>query len=273
MAEDEFIQLSPGTPIEEDVADPELVALLKNRLATRNLAPVSALSDTDWDAPFDLRVMRPRAIDLRKLWQLIGHPEPPGITATLGPRRPILLNHVVTPFPVDGRIPGGVWGLGYEFIPHGIDASTVSVAPENEVFTLGKVGQDLNLSLDLGGRITVPRVPLEAGPGLPVALTGAGLQASTRQSFQFALQLHITLRKVIGAAVGVGGAQWKIYRQDEPIDQSHTLLQTLLVPESTRSLHCTIKTWARQAGVFGTRWRSRFWTYADQTYDISLAGP
>ncbi len=268
MSEEEFIQLSPGPVLEEEVADQELIRLLKQRHATRNIAPISALPDADWDAPFDLRVMRPRAVDLRKLWQLTGKREPPEIAATLGPRRPILLNHAVTPFPVDGQRPGGVWGLGYEFIPHEIDASTVSVVPSNEVLQIGTVGSRVELGLDLSGKIAVPDKLLAAGSGLSVALTGASLHAATHLSFQFGLQLHITLRTIIGAPVGVGGAQWKFYRQNEPLDQCHPLLQTLLVPEDAQSIHCTIRTWAKQA-----RWlrKERFWPYADQVFEISLA--
>jgi hypothetical protein len=110
------------------------------------------------------------------------------------------------------------------------------------------------------------------GLGPLVTLSGASVRASTDQSFQFSVGLSITLRKVVGAPVGIGGAMWKLYRQDEPLDQPHALLQTVLVPEDATSIRCTVKTWAKQAGILGTRWGARFWKYDDQQFEISLMG-
>lgn len=272
MHDDEFIQLKPQTPKEHGLeVDPELERLF--RLQETYSGTSARGGGDDWDAPFDLRVARPRAVDLRKLWQLTGKPEPPGITATLGPRIPILLSHVVAPFPVDGRIPGRVWGLGYEFVAHDVDASTVSVVPDDEILKIGSIGQCVDLGLELGGKIGIPPAEFESvGVGPSVSLTGGALRASMSERFQFALQLRITLRKVIGAPVGIGGAQWKLYRQNEPIDQPHSLLQTLVVAEGTKTIRCTVKTWASQAGWLGTSWGARFWPYADQDFEVSLAG-
>lgn len=72
--------------------------------------------------------------------ELTGRTEPVEITATLGSRRPILLNHLVAPFALEGEKPGGVWGLGHEFEAHDVDAGTVSVVPDNEVLEVAKVG-------------------------------------------------------------------------------------------------------------------------------------
>jgi hypothetical protein len=273
MANDE-VQLQPEKGTEAEL-DQELNKIIRAKQVVEYMSPVSAYGTGDeWDAPFDLRVLRPRAVDLRKLWQLTGQSEPPGIAATLGSRRPLLINHVLTPFPVDGRTPGRVWGLGYEFVAHDIDANTVSVVPDDEVMEIGKVAQSVDLGLELGGKVGIPAVALpQTNMGPTVSLTGASLRAATSQQFQFALQLRITLRKVIGAGVGIGGAQWKLYRQNEPIDQPHPLLQTLLVPEEARSIRCTIKTWAKQAGRLGTSWGARFWPYPDQEFEINLANP
>ncbi|HUS29393.1 MAG TPA: hypothetical protein VMZ53_12830, partial [Kofleriaceae bacterium] len=199
--------------------------------------------------------------------------EPPGITASLGPRIPILLQHVITPFPVDGKAPGKVWGLGYEFEPHDVDANTVSVAPDDEVLKIGQIGQEVEMGVELGGKIGVPQGALSALAAAPaVSLTNASLRASTSQSFQFSLHLKLTLRKLVGAGFGAGGAQWKLYRQDEPIDKPHTLLQTLLVAEGTKSIKCSVRTWAKQAGFLGTSLGAKFWPYPDQAFEISLAG-
>jgi hypothetical protein len=269
---DDEVQLRPQAETEQAL-DTDLKQLLLARESLESLSPISERGGSDeWDAPFDLRVLRPRAIDLRKLWQLTGQSEPPGIAATLGARRPILINHVVTPFPVDGRAPGRVWGLGYEFVAHDIDANTVSVVPDDEVMEIAKVGQSVDLGLELGGKIGIADAALQhAGLGPTISLSGASLSAATSQRFQFALEMRITLRKVVGAGVGIGGAQWKLYRQNEPIDQPHTLLQTVLVPEAARSLRCSVKTWAKQGGRLGTGWGARFWPYPDQAFDISLA--
>src|ERR1017187_3293614 len=88
----------------------------------------------DWDAPLDLRVARPLAMDLRSMWRATGAVLPAQLAGALGATRPILVTHTVTPFPVDGRSPARVWGLGYEFVAHDIDANTVDVEPSNEVY-------------------------------------------------------------------------------------------------------------------------------------------
>jgi len=262
--------LHPQTATEQDLDGP-LKEIIQAQEQLESMCPVSALDlRADWDPPFDLRVLRPRAIDLRKLWRLTKQPEPPGIAASLGARRPILLNHLVTPFPIDGSIPGRVWGLGYEFVVHDLDASTVSVVPSDEVMEIGKVGQSVDLGLELGGKVGIPSVELPQTSGPTVSLSGASLRASTNQRYQFALEMRITLRKVIGAGVGIGGAQWKLYRQNEPIDQPHALLQTILVPEDAKSIRCTVKTWAKQAGFLGTRVGARFWPYQDQDFEVDL---
>ncbi|MDP1586605.1 MAG: hypothetical protein Q8M07_02580 [Prosthecobacter sp.] len=270
---DEEVHLKPQSVMEEELG-PELEEIIRSQKSLQNLSPVSSRRSSErWDPPLDLRVIRPCAVDLRELWKLTGQPTPPGIAASLGPRRPILLNHLVTPFAADGNPPGRVWGLGYEFVAHGIEASTVSVVPDNEVMKIAEVGQKVDLGLELGGRVGIPGEALkqmELGP--TVSLSGASIRAATDQRFQFTVEMNITLRKVLGAGVGIGGAQWKLYRQNEPLDQPHTLLQTILVPEKATSIRCTVKTWAKQAGLFGTRWGARFWQYPDQEFKISLVG-
>jgi hypothetical protein len=145
--------------------------------------------------------------------------------------------------------------------------------PSDEVLTIGKVDQEVALGVELGGHIGVPKEALTALAAAPaISLTNASLRASMSQQFQFSLHMKLTLRKVVGAGFGVGGAQWKLYRQDEPIDKPHTLLQTLLVAEGTKSIRCTVRSWAKQAGFLGTRLGAKFFQYPDQTFDISLDG-
>src|SRR5262249_37186241 len=104
-----------------------------------------------------------------------------------------------------------------------------------------KIGQNLDLGLELGGKLGVPDEVLQSlAVGPAVSLTGASVRATTSQRFQFAVEIKVTLRKVVGAGVGVGGAMWKLYRQNEPLDKPHVLLQTVLVPETARSISCTV---------------------------------
>jgi hypothetical protein len=183
----------------------------------------------------------------------------------------VLLHHIVTPFPPDGQSPRSPWGLGYEFVVHGINANTESVLPNDEVLQVAKVGQNVELGIEFGGSVGIPEAALEVVAGVPgVSLTGARVTASTNQKYSFALSMTITLRKVIGAPVGAGGAQWKMYRQDERLDRPHPLLQTLLVPEKAKTIQCTIRTWAKQAGYFGTRIGEKFWQYDDQNFSVDL---
>jgi len=252
MTTDE-VTLSPTSHTDFEV-DGVLRQLMESR-------PVHMGLRENWDPPFDLRVKRPLAIDLRTLWEQTGLNIPPTIAATLGPRRPVLLHHVVTPFPPDGQPPRSPWGLGYEFVAQGIDANTESVVPNDEVLQVATVGQNVELGIEFGGAVGIPKATLELIPDVPgVSLTGARVTASTNQKFSFALSMSITLRKVVGAPVGIGGAKWTMYRQDEPLNCPHTLMQTLLVPENAKKLLCKIRTWAKQAGYFGLRIGEKFWS-------------
>jgi hypothetical protein len=258
---DAFVQLKPGGEQVDAALDPEFLEIAEKNAATSR-APISASSrGDDWDAPFDLRIARPRAVDLRALWGKQNRPEPADLTAALGPKRPILLTHVMTPFPRDGNAPARVWSLGYEIVILDVDADTVGVAPSNEVFKIADLGQSVDLAIDFGGRFGIVEEPLRSG---------MALRAVTSQRFLFKVSMQITLRKVVGAPVGNGGAVWKMFRQNEQLDQPHTLLQTVLFAENATSLRCTVKTWAKQAGWLGTRWGARLWSYEDQPFEISL---
>jgi hypothetical protein len=265
-----------GVEHEADLeTDPELAALFEERQKLASFQPIGASRPAggDWDAPLDLRVHRPVAVDLRRVWRATKAEAPPTITAALGPRIPVLLHHVVTPFAIDGRIPGAVWGLGYEFVNESADASTVAVLPTDELLKIGSIGQDVDVGLDLRGGVGVPGEALDLLDGVPgLSLSGASVRATVGQEFQFRLRMTLSLRKVVGAPVGAGGALWKMYRQDEPLDRPHTLLQTVLVAEGTREIRCTVKTWARQAGLLGTRLGAKFWSYDDEEFIVSLEG-
>jgi hypothetical protein len=269
MGDEELLRPSSTATTSDLSDDPILESLVRER-SQDPLRPI-AVRKQEWDPAFDLRVARPRAIDLLKFWKLTGQPVPPEIAASLGPRRPILLSHVVTPFPSDGRAPGGVWGLGYELTVNDAEANTVSVVPNDEVVRVGVVGQKTELGLNLGGGLQVPEATWKAAGGAPsVSLTGAEVTASTNWTFQFSVKLEITFRKVIGAPVDAGGAKWQLFRQDEPLDRPHALLQTLLVDRATPSIACTVKSWAKQAGWLGTSFGAKLWHYPDADFVVSL---
>lgn len=273
MSDNEF-QPRAGVGHDLELDDPILEQILIER-STRHAINIAGEPADAWEAPIDLRVMRPHAIDLRKYWALTKQPVPPSIASTLGANTPILLNHVVTPFARAGEAPGGIWGIGYEFnlVPP-VEANTVSVQPSDEVLKIARLGQTVQLGLDVGGGVGVPEEDdLEIMKGVQaLTLSGASLEASTNQRFHMSLRLRVTLRKLVGGPVGVGGAKWTLYRQDERLDQSHALVQTLVVAPTTRPLRCVIKTWAKKAGWLGTGFRSRKWVYDDVEFEIPLTG-
>jgi hypothetical protein len=275
---DEGALLHPGPVGElewESLPDKELLAeLVRAQWELESLTPISSHrgGGEDWDAPFDLRVARPRAVDLAKLWASQGGSPDAALAAAPSGMRPILLNHVITAFPRDGLPPGRVWALSYEFVLHDIPrAETVAVAPSNVLLRFGGLYQKVSLGFDLGGQLIVPDAMREAIEATStISLSGASIALATEQRYQFEVSLDTSLRKVVGAPVGVGGALWKMYRQDEPLDAPIPLLQTLLVPADTKELRCTVQCSAVRAGLLGSRWGARFWPYADQEFTVYL---
>lgn len=224
-----------------------------------------------WDQPIDLRTTNPQAYDLIAYWEKSDEPIPPQISAALGHKRPVLLKHVLTPFPGDGQFPKNVWALGYEFIPHGNMLNTISVVPNDEIVKIIDITQRASLGVKLSGEIGVPEKALELIDKVPgLSLTNAKLNASTDHNYQFSLSLSLSFRKVIGGPVGTGGAVWKMYRQDERIDGSHALYQTVLLDEDVSEIGCTVKTWAKQGGWLGSSFGAELWRYDDVEFMIPL---
>ena len=224
-----------------------------------------------WDAPIDLRTTNPQAYDLIAFYERAGQEVPKEISAALGRKRPVLLKHILTPFPADGQFPKNVWALGYEFVPEDNTMNTRAVIPNDEIATVGKISQDVSLGLKLNGEIGVPEKTIEVLNSVPgLALTNAKLEASTDQNFQLNLHLSLSFRKVIGAPVGTGGAMWKMYRQDERIDGSHALYQTVLMDEDVSEVSCTVKTWAKQGGWLGLSFGAELWRYDPVNFTISV---
>jgi hypothetical protein len=256
---------------EEVELDQDLSVLFKKFRDTHKSATSVILEK--WDKPIDLRVIRPQATDLRKFWALTNYPIPPIIEAQLGPKIPVLLNHLITPFSADGAGPIKVWALGYEFIPEDADLNTISVLPNDEVLKIAELKNEVEVGLQLGGAVGIPESALKILKNVPaLSLNGAKLEATTNSVFHLSLHFGISSRKVVGAPVGAGGALWKMYFQDERLDKPHALFQTMVVTPGTKHIKCTIRSWAKQAGWLGNNWGARFWTYEDQKFEISLEG-
>jgi hypothetical protein len=204
------------------------------------------------DAPFDLQISKPRAIDISQLYALTGRSVPPTVRATLGPTRPILLCHSVTPFHRPGRRVSEVWGLGYESRVLGIDATTVGFQPMSSVHEVGQVGQEISVGLSAGGELHVPDGELALGPSLPgIRVEGVRFNFATHSEFALALSLKLQLREVQAGPVGAGGVRWNIYRQKRRLDEVQALFQSLLVPRQVQTLNLELRTWVRSNGLFG----------------------
>lgn len=219
--------------------------------------------------PYDVEVVRPRAIDIRRLYALVGKPLPDDIQATLGPRRPLLVCHGLTPFHRPGARVSSIWGLGYEARLSGVDGATVALFPESETVRVGTLEQSVQVSVGAGGALDVPKEALQLASAVPgIEITGAELSATTSSRLALALSLTLTLRAVEAGPVGAGGVRWNIYRQKERLDRYQPLFQTLLVRESERELGFRLRTWIRSHGVLGLG--AKQWTSEWQEVKVPL---
>ncbi len=261
----------------EDVDLDELDDLARQEAAL--LAPMGAshddADDEDPEAPYDLELVKPRAVDLLKLCAVSGTAVPPTIAAALGPNVPILLHHGLTPFAPAGTRPVGVWGMGYEVTLDGVDARTVSVLPATTIEEVGSVDSKVDFGLDVGGGISLLPAPLALAvatlvPGL--SLPSVEMHAVAHQRFSFALRMSLSFLRVQAGPVGAGGARWNVYRGAESIDSFLPLVQTILVPSGLDRLEMTVGTWVRRRGRWGGLRRARAWKAPPQAFEVSLAG-
>jgi hypothetical protein len=254
-----------------EVEDPRLDEL--NRAAISLLGPMGASDGEVQEEPFDLEVVKPRALDLRKLWKLAGKAVPPDVAAALGRKVPVLLYQGMTAFHKPGRRPAEVWGMGYEVRTAGDDCDTVSLAPDDRIVQVGAIDQEVEIGLSLGGELGVPEAAIQAVNTVPgVVFNGAQVKASTDQKFALAIHFKLTLRAIQAAPVGAGGAKWNVYRQTERLDGFQALMHTLLVPRGMNRLTLTIATWVRRSGGWFGLGGSREWRNAPETYQVSLEG-
>ena len=220
-------------------------------------------------APFDLSIPEPRAMDLRQLWKLARKKPDPQILAALGPNVPILFSHSVTAFPVGaGRLPR-VWGIRYGSSLFGVDARTVSLQPTTELIDILKVGAEAELEVGVGGELAVPREVGAIVSELPgVVLNDARVSASAKESAKLRIRFTLSVPKVIAGADARGGARWQLYAQDRRLDGHQALLQTLLVPKGTRRVRVDVVSSVAAAGWFGPRQ----WRFETESFDVALDG-
>lgn len=256
----------PSKP--QDVEDDTLTAMIKDLGPDfEGAAGDDERGDQD-DAPFNLGIPAPRAIDLRKLWKLAGKEADPMITAALGARIPVLLSHAVTALPRPGRKPARVWGLGYKVEMYDVDANTVDVQPATELLDVVKVGAEATVDVSLDGSLEVPKQARELLDSIPgVNLTGAKVSASANENAKLSISFTLSVPKVIsGAGDAHGGAEWNLYAQDKRLEGQQTLLQTVLLPKGVKQLRLGVTGWAREAGLFGPKQ----WVFETATFLVDL---
>lgn len=227
-----------------------------------------ALRGDDKDAPFNIAMPAPRAIDLRRLWKLAGKEPDPMITASLGAHIPVLLSHGVTAMPRPGRKPARVWGLGYKVEMYDVAANTVDVQPSTELLEIAKVGADATIEIGLDGSLQVSDGAAQAISAIPgVDLTAAKVGASLNETAKLAINFTVSVPKVIsGLGDGHGGAEWNLYAQDKRLEGYQALLQTVLLPKGVKRLRLGVTGWAREAGFFGPK----EWIFETATFDVDL---
>jgi hypothetical protein len=256
----------PGHPLAVD--DDVISAMMDGLDWSPEAAEAEATRGERDDAPFDLGMPAPRAIDLRKLWKLSGKTPDPMITASLGAHVPVLLSHGVTAMPRAGRKPARVWGLGYKVEMYDVAADTVDIQPSTELLEVAKVGSEATVEIGLDGSLEVPKGAAEAVSAIPgVTLTEAKVGASVNQTAKLTISFTLSVPKIIsGPGDGHGGAEWSLYAQDKRLEGYQALLQTVLLPKGVKRLRLGVTGWAREAGLFGPK----EWIFETASFDVDL---
>lgn len=253
-----------------DVED-ESLARLSARMGHAFGVPDADAAPVDRNHPFDLRVVRPRAIDVRALYAANNKPVPAMLAADAKKQRPILLSQAMTPFFPNGKAPRAIWGMGYEIAIDGGVADTESVEPGAQYYKVGQIDQKVDLGLSVGGKLG------EAPPSTQPAVAPAGLlpyhaeiRASTDQSLGLSIHFELSFVEVQAGAFDAGGAKWNFYRQSQRLDKSQPLLQTILVREELDKIHVRIKTWIRTPGFLFGLGKPQQWDSGEIEYDVDL---
>lgn len=226
----------------------------------------------DEEDPYKLEVIKPRALDLRILYELAGRSVPGEIEAALGATVPVLLYHGMTAFRQPGQGGGGLRGLGYESRLKDQQGDTVSVSPDTRVKQFANLDQEIRVGIKAGGELEVPNEALQVVKLIPgVNLHGVELQVTNDTRFGLAIQFQFSIVEVQAGPIDPGGARWNLYRDAERLDRFQPLIQTLLLPDAVPSLDLEVNTWLRsRSGLFGLG--ASQWNYPTQTFTVELEG-
>ncbi|MFZ0172122.1 MAG: hypothetical protein WAL04_10610 [Acidimicrobiales bacterium] len=255
------------------VDDPALEALEAESelFASMGAADEQDATSVDAEAPFELELMKPRALDLRVLYKQLHRDVPADVEAALGAHRPLLLCHAMTAFASAGERPSGVWGMGYEIaLANAEDASTVALAPDSRTHEIGSAETNVVFGLSAGGKLNAHGLSIAGLPVLPVGLPGVEIAAATDNSFALCAKLEIGFIEVQAGPVGAGGARWNLYRHGRDLRLSQSLLQTLLVPEDLDQLEIMVETWIRKRVLLAGLRKPWQWKSKPQPYHLSL---
>ena len=227
--------------------------------------------ESSTDCPFEMGVARPQAYDVRQLHSIIDPMTTAQANSALGPKKPVLISHSVTPFYRPNVTPTGIWGMGYEVTLHDIDASTISVFPASQMDEVARLRQDISIGLNVGGTLALTERSLDVLNEIPgLQMRGARITASSDQTFRICITMNWSTIHVQSGPVDCGGAKWNIYRTKERIDVTQTLLHTLLIPDNIISVDVTVRTWIRcPRRVFF--WNKPYqWTFPEKMFTLSL---
>jgi hypothetical protein len=261
----------------EEVDDPVLAELDEvHRAEAEFFAPMGdadSVSEVETNQPYDLEVVHPLAIDVRKLYKRAGKPIPATIDAALGPRIPVLLYQGLTAFTRPAESPRGVWGLGYEVRTVDIDAATVSLSPDTELTRTGSLDSTVRVGVSAAGELAPPDAALSAVSAVPgISLHKAQLEVTTSTELAFAIHMDFSMVKVEAGPIGAGGARWNIYRTDERVVGFQPLIHTILVPRGTRTLKLSVQPWVSRRGIFFGLLGSRRFIPKPRAFEVSLGG-
>lgn len=224
------------------------------------------------DDPFELEIVKPRAVSIERMYELSRKAVPPELRAALGANYPLLILHGITPFYKTDRKPSGIWGLGYRVAVDEERCATVAVFPETRRYRMFNASEQFSVGIKAGGEIGTQEIPgIQILGGIAkLDLRGVSVKATNDAEFGLSARLSVSVLEVLAAPVGAGGARWDIYRGRESIQIYQPLLQTLLAPRERKTLRFRVETWIRTPGRFFGLSKARHWDYPSQSFEVSI---
>lgn len=237
----------------------------------RSAAPADAEGDDLEECPFEMGVAQPRALGLLKLHELTSAEVPPEIAATVGRARvPIVLVHSMTPFSRFGYPPTRVWGLGYQADPLPEELVPVDYAPKSEFLEIANVGTEVALEISGGGRIEADAELAAAASAIPgITVNGLSAGASADANVSLALGLKLYVLEIMAGLVG-RGVRWDFVEQDDRMDRTITMVQTVLVPDDLDAIDMDVRVWVRRRRRFFDLKAARTWLISPQRMTVDI---